>query len=124
RARVHPDIYTNSGYDRGHLAPNFAIAVLHGEKAQAETFAMSNIIPQSPALNRQIWRDLEQRIIRRYTKRFSEVWIVAGPVYPDKKSERLGDRVAIPEACFAIVLDEHEKGLRALAFLIPQEVSG
>lgn len=124
RARIHPDLYTNSGYDRGHLAPNFAIAVLHGEEAQAETFAMSNIIPQSPALNRQLWRDLEQRIIRRYTKRFTEVWTITGPVYPDGEPQTLANRVAIPEACFAIIIDEHEKGLRALAFLIPQDVSG
>lgn len=124
RARVHPDLYTNSGFDRGHLAPNYAISVLHGEAAQAETFEMSNIVPQSPALNRQVWRDLEQRIIRRYTRRFSEVWTITGPVYPENEPEKLGGTVAIPQAFFKIVLDEHKQGLRALAFLIPQTVSG
>ena len=124
RARIHPDLYTNSGFDRGHLAPNYAIAVLHGEEAQVETFFMSNIIPQSPALNRQVWRDLEQRIIRRYTRRFDEVWVITGPIYPERGKQRLQGRVAVPEACFKIILDEHDSGLRALAFIIPQDVSG
>lgn len=124
RARIHPDLYTNSGFDRGHMAPNYAIALLHGESAQAETFLMSNIIPQSPALNRQVWRDLEQRIIRRYTRRFEEVWVITGPIYPIVGKQRLHGRVAVPEACFKIILDEHDAGLRALAFIIPQEVTG
>lgn len=123
RARIAPDLYTNSGFDRGHLAPNYAISVLHGPEAQEETFAMSNIIPQSPNLNRQIWRDLEQRVIRRYPRRFSEVWIIVGPVYPENP-ELIGGRVAIPSASYKIILDEHDRGLRALAFLIPQTVTG
>src|SRR5690606_812364 len=44
-ARVSPDAYTGSGYDRGHLAPNFAIATRYGAAAQEETFLMSNITP-------------------------------------------------------------------------------
>src|SRR5690606_27274146 len=39
--RVEPDAYTGSGYDRGHLAPNYAIATRYGEDAQRETFWMS-----------------------------------------------------------------------------------
>lgn len=124
RARIHPDLYTNTGFDRGHMAPNYAIAVMHGESAQLETFYMSNIIPQSPNLNRRVWRDLEQRIIRRYTRRFSEVWVITGPVYPQQGKQRLANRVAVPEACFKIIIDEHDNGLRALAFIIPQSVNG
>lgn len=124
RSRISPDLYTNTGFDRGHLAPNYAIAAMHGAAAQEETFAMSNIIPQSPALNRQVWRDLEQRIIRRYARRFSEVWILNGPVYSTSDKQWLSGQVAVPEACFKIIIDEHKNGLRVLAFLIPQTVSG
>lgn len=125
RARVTPQEYTNTGFDRGHMAPNHAIALLYGEKAQEQTFLMSNIIPQAPDLNRKIWRDLEARILRNYAKRFGEVWIVTGPVYAQGKApDILGDGVAIPEACFKILIDEHEQGLRAQAFIIPQNVTG
>lgn len=124
RARVEPHEYSNSGYDRGHMAPNLAISLLYGEKAQEETFLMSNILPQSPDLNRKVWRDLESSILRRYARRFGEVWVITGPVYSQGKPKTIGRGVAIPDACFKILVDEHEKGLRAIAFLIPQNVSG
>lgn len=124
RARITPDLYTNSGFDRGHLAPNYAIAVMHGPEAQLETFRMSNISPQTPALNRRIWAELEQRIIRRYSRRFSEVWVINGPVYPEVGKQRIQNQVAIPEAFFKIIIDEHRDGVRVLAFLIPQSVTG
>jgi endonuclease G, mitochondrial len=124
RTRVSPEDYTNSGFDRGHMAPNHAIALLFGEDAQAETFLMSNIIPQSPDLNRRVWRDLEARIIRRYARRFEEVWVITGPVYQSRPPQRLPSGVKIPDACFKIIVDEHPQGLRVLAFVIPQDVRG
>lgn len=128
RARVAPQEYTNSGYDRGHMAPNHAIGTLYGPQAQEQTFLMSNIVPQLPDLNRKVWRDLEARILRSYARRFGEVWVITGPVYANRAtggaSPRIGEGVAVPQACFKILVDEHEQGLRALAFIIPQEVSG
>lgn len=124
RARVHPNEYTNSGFDRGHMAPNHAIALLFGEQAQQETFLMSNIIPQSPELNRRVWRDLEAKIIRRYARRFEEVWVITGPVYDREPVRRLPSGVYIPDACFKIIIDEHPQGLRAKGFIIAQEVTG
>lgn len=124
RARVRPEDYTNSGFDRGHMAPNYAIAVMHGDAAQEETFLMSNIVPQSPELNRRVWRDLEARIIRRYSRRFETVWVITGPVYPQNNPTLLPSGVKIPEACYKILIDEHPQGLRALGFIIPQNVSG
>ena len=46
---VDTDSYSGSG-DRGHLAPNYAIAVMG---VKIDTFLMSNITPQRPNLNRQ-----------------------------------------------------------------------
>lgn len=124
RARVTPQEYSNSGYDRGHMAPNLAISVLYGKKAQEETFLMSNILPQSPDLNRKVWRDLEASILKRYARRFGEVWVITGPVYLQTPLRTIGNGIAVPDACFKILVDEHEQGLRALAFLIPQDVHG
>lgn len=126
RSRVEPEAYTNSGYDRGHLAPNLAIGLLFGEEAQEETFLMSNIVPQRPNLNRRIWRDLENRIIRRYARRYEEVWVLTGPLYANGSSRlpKLDGEVAVPDAFFMILIDEHPQGLRAIAFIVPQEVSG
>lgn len=60
KSKVSPDDYTRSGYDRGHLAPNYAIGSRYGVKAQLETFKMSNIAPQKLELNRGYWKELEE----------------------------------------------------------------
>ncbi len=120
-ARISPDAYTGSGYDRGHLAPNYAIATRYGAAAQRETFLMSNIVPQRHSLNAGLWRELEERIATSYPARYGEVWALVGPIFP-AQPRMLRDRVAIPEAFFLIVVDENEGGLRTMAFIIPQEI--
>jgi endonuclease G len=119
-ARIEPSDYSGSGYDRGHLAPNFVIATRYGRRAQTETFLMTNITPQRHSLNSGLWRELEQRIASGYSARFGEVWVVAGPVF-GAKPPRLRRRVAVPEACYMILLDESAGRVRTTAYLFPQE---
>lgn len=121
-ARVAAEDYSGSGYDRGHLAPNYAIATRHGEAAQRETFLMSNIVPQRHALNAGLWKELEMKIATSYPARYGEVWVFAGPVF-GVQPKKLRGRVAVPEAFFLIVLDEHEGKLRSLAWIVPQEAA-
>jgi endonuclease G len=120
-ARVASDVYAGSGYDRGHLAPNYAIATRHGSQAQRETFLMSNITPQLRALNGGLWRELEMKIATSYPARYGEVWVLTGPVF-GAQPQQLRGAVAVPEAFFLIVVDENEGRLRTLALLVPQEV--
>ncbi len=119
-ARVPPESYSGSGYDRGHLAPNYAIATRHGAEAQRETFRMSNITPQRHALNAGLWRELEQKIATSYPARYGEVWVITGPVF-GANPPRLREAVAVPEAFFKIIVDEQDGRLRTLAFLVPQD---
>ena len=119
-ARVAPSDYSHSGYDRGHLAPNYAIATRYGPEAQRETFLMSNITPQKHALNAGPWKQLELKIATAYAARFNEVWVVAGPVFGPKPA-RLRGGVSVPEAFYMIVVDENEGRVNAQAFLFPQE---
>ncbi len=118
-ARIDPADYARSGFDRGHLAPSHAIALHHGRRAQEETFLMSNIVPQRHALNSGPWRDLERRIARNYPARFGEVWVLVGPILGERPA-RLRGRVAVPEAFFAVIVDEVEGRVRAQAFVFPQ----
>lgn len=122
RARIRPSDYSHSGYDRGHMAPNFAIAVGYGEQAQRETFLMSNITPQLHGLNDGLWRAMEHRIATRYPARFGEAWVVCGPVYdhPEHpKTIRAG--IAVPDAFYLVVIDRDEDTgeLRAQGYLVP-----
>jgi len=121
-ARVTTSEYVRSGYDRGHLAPNYAISVCYGEEAQKETFLLSNIVPQLHPLNAGLWKDLEQRVVRRYVERYGTVWVQVGPVYAEPPAKKVG-RLPVPEA-FWMVISEYERdqqGVRAIAYLVPHE---
>jgi len=119
-ARVTTAEYVRSGYDRGHLAPNYAISVCYGEEAQKETFLLSNIVPQLHGLNAGLWKDLEQRIMRRYVERYGVVWVQVGPVYREPAVPKVG-RLPVPEAFWMVIseYDEERRGIRAIAYLVP-----
>lgn len=123
KSKVNHDDYTRSGYDRGHMAPNYGIATRYGREAQLETFLMSNICPQKPKLNRQRWRLLEEKVAKEYANDLEEVWVITGPIF-DEKVEQLASGVEIPDAFYKIVLDEKDGKPRMIAFVIQQEVKG
>jgi len=50
--------YTNSGYDRGHLAPDAAFD--WSQESLDSTYSLANIIPQIPNVNQQLWVDVEK----------------------------------------------------------------
>ena len=119
RAEVRHDEYTNSGYDLGQMAPNATIAGRYGEEAQLETFLMSNVCPQTPALNRGVWKELEG-LVREWADAYEELWVITGPIF-DEDIETLDSGVETPDAFFKIVIDEVDGKPRALSFVIPQD---
>jgi endonuclease G len=121
-SRVTTSEYVRSGYDRGHLAPNYAISVCYGEESQKETFLLSNIVPQLHALNAGLWKDMEQRIMKRYVERYGTVWVQVGPVFTATPEKKVG-RIPVPSS-FWMVISEYEEsahGIRAIAYLVPHE---
>jgi len=122
RSRVVSADYTGSGYDRGHMAPNYAIAVCYGKDAQLQTFFMSNIIPQRSKLNRGIWNNLEQMEIRKYAQELEEIWVLTGGIF--EGTNRLASGVNVPSACYKIIVDELNGSPRILAFIIGQNITG
>ena len=121
-ARVNHDDYTGSGYDRGHMAPNYVIASRYGREAQQETFLMSNISPQKGGLNQKSWQRLEEVIANDFSKKFGDIWVVTGPIFKPFDSERLKSGVAIPTAFYKILIlpKTNQQPGRALAFIFPQ----
>ncbi|MDP0501942.1 MAG: DNA/RNA non-specific endonuclease [Verrucomicrobiota bacterium JB022] len=127
RVRVSHDDYTGTGYDRGHMAPNFAICTYYGPEAQEQTFLMSNIVPQDPDLNQGPWRELEEQIATTFTERFDAVYVITGPVY-DHEREMLPKRdpkdpnnVEIPDAFFQVIVGQKADTVQAMGILMPQE---
>lgn len=139
--RVKHDDYTGSGYDRGHLAPNYAIAKVHGREAQLETFLMTNISPQKPNLNRKIWQRIEQTAMDYFAPLKKEVWVITGPIFAgsalDYSKPRLARKakqgqgtektfIEIPTAFYKIFIAPatQDRPIEVLAFIVPQDVKG
>lgn len=118
-----PGDYTKSGYDRGHMVPNYAIVTRYGEEAQKLTFCMSNIAPQTPALNRGVWREFEHRIADLWTARYGEIWVVVGCISATSNRETIGGSdIDVPTAYYQIVIAQEGMDVRALAVLFDQSV--
>jgi len=111
-----PNDYTKSGYDRGHMVPNFAIATRYGEEEQRKTFMMSNIAPQKPALNRGVWRNIEHRIADLWTARYGEIWVVVGCT-PGHGSKLGQTDVDAPSSFYQVIMAQEGMDVRALALL-------
>lgn len=89
--------YSGSGYDRGHMVPSadrFA-----DPKLNAETFMMTNIVPQTGALNRFPWEKLES-YARSQAWRGWDVYQIAG-VYGTNGV--LKNKVTVPTNCWKII---------------------
>jgi endonuclease G len=121
----HQD-YTHSGYDRGHMAPNYAISRLYGKQAQLETFVMTNITPQKPNLNRKLWQRLEAAEIKYFTRLANQVWVTTGTVFTGTRTYlKKASHVEIPNAFYKIyAIQLKNKSPKLLAFLMPQKVTG
>ena len=121
-AAPRPDSYTGSGYDRGHMVPNHAIVSRYGSDERRKTFLMSNIAPQTPQLNRGVWRDVEHRIADLWTARYGEIWVVVGCI-PSPYGKRLPNApVDIPTDYYQVVIAQEGLDVRALAVIYPQTV--
>ncbi|PSL45601.1 endonuclease G [Chitinophaga niastensis] len=73
--QVSQTSYTGSGFDRGHNCPS-------GDRtadatANSTTFLMTNMIPQAPNNNRNLWANLEN-YIRTLVTAGNEVYVVMG----------------------------------------------
>jgi endonuclease G len=130
QARVSHDDYLQSdyqtnpeSYDRGHMAPNFAIGSRYGRDAQLETFLMSNVCPQRSTLNQQTWEALEKDIANNYSHDDDEVWVTVGPIV-GHSPKRLNGVATIPDAFYAIIFDDDGGIPRVLALIMNQDVHG
>lgn len=113
--------YKGTGYDRGHMAPNYAITTRFGTEAQKKTFYMSNISPQKPGLNRGPWREVEHRIAELWTAKYGDMWVIVGCV-PGDPEDRLPSGVDVPKAYWQLIVAQSSDGVRALALYMPRNI--
>lgn len=134
--RVTTYDYRGSGYDRGHMCP--AADMKWSAEAMHDCFYMSNICPQTHALNGGGWQVLE-KACRRWARQEGCVYIICGPVYgrvggaanvrgmaerggqrPERtgKTVKIGSehQVTVPEGFFKCVLSIKPGDEKAIAF--------
>jgi len=112
--RVMPSDFTNSGYDKGHLAPSADID--YSQRSNQETFFMSNVALQDPKLNRQAWSSLEG-LSREWTKKMGKLYIVTGPIY-GQRSKRVNE-IPVPRAFYKVFYAK--KHGKAIGFILPNK---
>jgi DNA/RNA endonuclease G (NUC1) len=85
----HSD-YTNSGYDRGHMAPNGDFN--NTTQNALATFFIGNIWPQTPELNRVEWLVTENKT-RQLASEYLEIKVV---IIVDEFSENKVNEIQVP----------------------------
>ena len=144
-----PKDYTNSGYDKGHLAPNADMR--WSAQVQAECFYMSNMSPQTHAFNAGLWKRLEE-LVRAWAVEYDSLYVVTGPLLHCDKlthctslircdasghrdtltrciplTDSIGElasigqenRISVPHYFYKVVLDKRRH--QAIGFLVPHE---
>jgi DNA/RNA endonuclease G (NUC1) len=89
----HHRDFTNSGYDRGHMAPNADFNDTHENALM--TFFIANVWPQTPNVNRVTWLRTENET-RRLASEYLQVRVI---IIVDEFSEEKIGEISIP-SCF------------------------
>ncbi len=108
-----PRDYRDAGFVMAQLVP--AEDMMTDPAAAAETYLMSNIVPQKVGFNKYLWKGLEP-LIREWAKEGNTLYIAAGPVLADGPFGTFGEnKVAIPSRYYKVILDT--MGERAIGFM-------
>jgi len=103
--RAKSQDYINSGFDRGHLAPdaNFDYDL----KTQVKTYSMANIVPQYPTLNRKAWIKAEkyERLIASKLKTITVINLIDY----SKSTQQIGNnKLSVPNTFYKIIFNDEK----------------
>lgn len=111
---LKPDAFVRTGFDRGHLVP--ARDMGFDATAMAESFYMSNVAAQHPALNRGKWRILEGKV-NRLASEGKTLWVYTGALFLDSPKV-VGKGVHVPSHFYKLIVHPANT-VDAIAFVVP-----
>ncbi|GAB3991043.1 DNA/RNA non-specific endonuclease [Spirosoma daeguense] len=132
---ARPSDYTNTGFDRGHLCPSDDRDVTPEDNAA--TFLLTNIVPQAPRHNREVWKNLED-YGRELMLSGNDVYIIAGAMGMGGTGQNgsatalAGGKLTVPATLWKILVVipvgsantfEVTENTRLIAVTIPNEQS-
>jgi endonuclease G len=104
--KVYPSFYISSGFDKGHMCPSDDRN--YSREDNAATFAMSNMTPQAPNLNRDVWEKLES-YSRKLMSRGNELYIISGAygkggMGEKGRRDKIGGKVTVPARLWKVIV--------------------
>ncbi|MFX4408632.1 DNA/RNA non-specific endonuclease, partial [Acinetobacter baumannii] len=87
-------------YDRGHMSPNCDMPT---KDSQFDSFSLSNMVPQAPKNNQEVWRKLEDATRAVVTKQKQDAYVVTGPIFEGQRLKTIGRGVIVPSAVYKAV---------------------
>ena len=109
------DSYKNSGFHRGHMCP--AADRSCSRAYMKETFRMSNVCPQYPAVNTGAWK-ISEDAERKLAVSLGSVRVLAMPLFFEKDTIWIGNgAVAVPHAFLKIIYDVNPDTIYKIYFV-------
>lgn len=108
--------YSNSGWDKGHMAPRADMKWSH--RALEESYYFTNVCPQDHEMNSQAWRKIEE-LTRRLASRYGSVLVVCGPIYDSVDHRHIGPAcVHVPDRFFKALAVNINGEWQTVGFLV------
>lgn len=116
------DYFYGSGYDHGHICPS--ADRLYSNKANDQTFYLTNMQPQYNKFNAGLWAKMEDQV-RKFTPKSNTdtLFVCKGGTIDSEENilERIKGKLIVPKYFYMALLMKNSLGYRAIAFWVENQ---